>query len=178
VPTTLYQMRALRKISHDNILRVPGDTNTQDFWVDSTTRDLLVNLGFAQIINAGAAQPVLSTPLSSLTLLSQAGVPQKVVGSDGQDVALPGASSAVVGAFTTRALAASDNGATLICSSAQTATVGAGLGAGFGCAFKGAVSFTGSGATVNDVRTTGAANPWCSLVQTGTDTYDIVGGKA
>jgi hypothetical protein len=106
-------------------------------------------------------------------------VPQKVVGSDGQDVALPGASSAVVGAFTTRALAASDNGATLICASAQTATVGAGLGAGFGLAAKGGISFTaGSGVTITDVRTTGAANPWCALVQTGTDTYDIVGGKA
>ena len=23
-----------------------------------------------------------------------------------------------------------------------------------------------------------AANPWCALVQTGTDTYDVVGGKA
>ena len=38
-------------------------------------------------------------------------------------------------------------------------------------------SFDGT-ATVTDVRTTGAANPWCALVQTGADTYDAVGGKA
>lgn len=80
-------------------------------------------------------------------------------------------------AFTSRALTNADDGDTLICASAQTATVNTGLSSGFGCAFKGAISFTGS-ATVTDVRTTGAANPWCALVQTGTDTYDAVGGKA
>lgn len=80
-------------------------------------------------------------------------------------------------AFTSRTLIAADNGATLICATAQTATVNTGLPTGFGCAFKGAVSFAGT-ATVTDVRTTGATNPWCSLVQTGADTYDAVGSKA
>jgi hypothetical protein len=82
------------------------------------------------------------------------------------------------GAFTSRALAASDNGATLVCSAAQAATVPAGLGSGFGCTIKGTVTITGSGATVNDLRSTGATNPYCALVQIGTDVYDIVGGKA
>jgi hypothetical protein len=49
---------------------------------------------------------------------------------------------------------------------------------GFGCGFKGTIAFTATGTTVNDVRTTGAANPWCSLIQIGTDTYDVVGSKA
>lgn len=80
-------------------------------------------------------------------------------------------------AFTSRSLIDADSGANLICSSPQTATVNTGLESGFGVAIKGTISFAGS-ATVNDVRTTGAANPWCSLLQTGTDTYDVVGGKA
>ena len=80
-------------------------------------------------------------------------------------------------AFTSRALTKDDNGNTLVCASAQVATVNVDLPVGFGCAFKGAVSFAGT-ATVNDVRTTGATNPWCSLVQTAANTYDAVGGKA
>jgi hypothetical protein len=89
--------------------------------------------------------------------------------------AVPG--DGIPSAFTSRALTDADNGATLVCGSAQTATVNTGRVSGFGCAFKGAISFTGT-ATVTDVRTTGAANPWCALVQTGTDTYDAVGSKA
>ena len=80
-------------------------------------------------------------------------------------------------AFTSRALTDADNDKTLVCGSAQTATVNTGLDSGFGCAFKGAISFDGT-ATVTDVRTTGATNPWCALVNTGSDTYDVVGGKA
>ena len=80
-------------------------------------------------------------------------------------------------AFTSRVLTNADDGATLVCGSAQTATVNTGLWSGFGCAIKGSISFDGT-ATVTDVRTSGAANPWCALVQTGTDTYDAVGGKA
>ncbi len=48
---------------------------------------------------------------------------------------------------------------------------------GQGYAFKGVVSLTGS-ATVGDVRTTGASDPWCALMNTGVDTYDVVGSKA
>lgn len=80
-------------------------------------------------------------------------------------------------AFTSRALTAADDSHNLICASAQTATVNTGLPANFGCSFKGVISFDGT-ATVNDVRTTGATNPWCALVRTGVDTYDAVGGKA
>ena len=58
-------------------------------------------------------------------------------------------------------------------------TVNTGLIAGFGQGFSGAgvVSFTGT-ATVTDKRTSGAANPVCSLVNIGTDTYEIWGTKA
>ena len=79
--------------------------------------------------------------------------------------------------FTARALTNADDGTTFVCASAQVATVNTGLVSGFGCAFKGAVTFVGS-ATVTDVRTTGSANPWCSLVQTAANGYDVVGTKA
>lgn len=81
------------------------------------------------------------------------------------------------GAFANRALVNGDNGHNLTCSAARVATVNTGLQTGFGCSFKGIITFAGS-ATVNDVRTTGAANPWCALLQTDVDVYDCVGGKA
>ena len=58
-------------------------------------------------------------------------------------------------------------------------TVNTGLIAGFGQGFSGAgvVSFTGT-ATVADKRTPGAANPVCSLVNIGLNTYEIWGTKA
>lgn len=58
-------------------------------------------------------------------------------------------------------------------------TVNTGLPAGFGQGFSGAgvVSFTGT-ATVTDKRTSGAANPVCSLVNIGTNTYEAWGTKA
>jgi hypothetical protein len=76
-----------------------------------------------------------------------------------------------------RALTNADNGANLICSGTRVLTVNTGLLAGFGCSIKGTVSFAGT-ATVTDVRTTGATNPWCALCATGTNTYDVVGSKA
>lgn len=79
-------------------------------------------------------------------------------------------------AFATRALVAADDGHNLICAAAAVATVNAGLGLSFGCAFKGDVTFAGT-ATVTDVRTTGATNPWCTLMATALDTYDVVGSK-
>lgn len=94
------------------------------------------------------------------------------VQTGGSSGATPAAS-----AFTSRALTTADNGAPLVCGGSQTATVNTGLGAGFGCSFKGTIAFSGT-ATVNDVRVSGAANPWCALVQTGTDAYDAVGSKA
>ncbi len=83
----------------------------------------------------------------------------------------------VPSAFTSRTLTNSDDGDTLVCASAQVATVDTGLMSGFGCVFKGAITFSGT-ATVTDERSTGATYPWCALVQTGTDTYAVVGGKA
>lgn len=82
-------------------------------------------------------------------------------------------------AFTTRALADADNGMVLVTTSAQTATVNAGMANGYGVAVKGQISFVaGSGVTINDLRSTGAANPWCALTQIAANTYDIVGSKA
>lgn len=86
-------------------------------------------------------------------------------------------SGGIPSSFTSRALTDLDNTNILICATAQVATVNTGLVSGFGCSFKGAVSFAGT-ATVTDVRTTGATNPWCALIQTGTNTYDCVGGTA
>lgn len=84
----------------------------------------------------------------------------------------------VPSAFTSRALTGADKSKHLICATAQVATVDAGLGAGFSCSFRGTISFDGEGtATLNDVRTTGAILPWCTLMQTGADAYDIVGNK-
>lgn len=76
-----------------------------------------------------------------------------------------------------RTITNADNGKNLICTGSLTFTVNTGLLPGFGCSFKGTVAFTGS-ATVTDVRTTGATNPWCALCCTGTNTYDVVGSKA
>lgn len=98
-----------------------------------------------------------------------------IIGPDGAQVA----GNAAPYAFTTRALAQTDNGMVLVCASPQTATVNASMPVGFGVAFKGAISFTaGSGVTITDVRTSGATNPWCALVQTAANTYDVVGTKA
>jgi hypothetical protein len=80
-------------------------------------------------------------------------------------------------AFTSRALTNADDGVSLICSTAQVATVNTGLVASFGCSFKGIITFNGT-ATISDLRTTGSANPWCSLVKIATDTYDVLGTKA
>ena len=74
---------------------------------------------------------------------------------------------------TGRALTAEDNGTTFVCSSTPAFSAPVGLQVGFTAKFKGACTFTGD--NITDVRTTGATNPWCDLVQTGTDTYDVVG---
>jgi hypothetical protein len=69
------------------------------------------------------------------------------------------------------------NGGTLVMSGSHLLTIDDDLPAGFGCAIKGDFTYGGT-ATVTDVRESGASNPWCALVQTGTDTYDLVGNKA
>lgn len=91
---------------------------------------------------------------------------------------LPGAPATPRTALT-RTLTASDADAVLVCVTAQTLTVPAGLPSGFGCSIKGTSTVAaGAGVTVTDVRASGVATPWCALVQTGTDTYEVVGGKA
>jgi len=76
-----------------------------------------------------------------------------------------------------RALVDSDDGKTLVCTGSPAFTVNADMSAGFGVACKGTCSFVSGTATVTDVRVEGATNPWCALVQTGTNTYDAVGSK-
>ena len=98
-----------------------------------------------------------------------------IIGPDGAQVA----GNAAPYAFTTRALAQTDNGMNLVCATAQTATVNDGLPTGFGCSFEGEVSFTaGAGVTITDVRTTGATDIFCGLMQVGANTYKVRGGKA
>lgn len=61
-----------------------------------------------------------------------------------------------------------------------TPTITVPLGGGYSCNFKGAPVFASAGSEViSDIRTTGAANPWGSLMCTGASpaTYDVVGVK-
>lgn len=97
-----------------------------------------------------------------------------IIGPDGKQIA----GNAAPYAFTSRALAGTDNGMNLVCGSAQTATINAGLPAGFGCSFEGAISFTaGAGVTITDLRTSGATDIFCGLMQVGANAYKVRGGK-
>lgn len=99
-------------------------------------------------------------------------------GAMGRGAETPTTTVPAPGGFTSRALVPADDGATLICATAQSATVNSGMPTRFGVAVKGPISWVaGSGVAINDVRTTGAANPWCALVQTGPNSYDVVGGR-
>lgn len=118
------------------------------------------------IDNKGRA---LNIPLVSKDVTGGIGI----LGPNGKQIGGDGSPHA----FTSRELTDADNGLIHICASAQVATVNIGRVAGFVPFFKGPISFNGT-ATVTDVRTTGAANPWCALTQTGVDTYDVVGTKA
>lgn len=86
-----------------------------------------------------------------------------------------------VGTTGNQTLTSAQNNQVIPTSTASVITVNTGLlpAGGFGCAFVGAgvVTFAGS-ATVTDKRTTGATNPACSLVPTGTDVYSVIGSKA
>lgn len=98
-----------------------------------------------------------------------------ILGPGGEQIA----GNAAPYAFTTRALAGTDNGMNLVCASAQTATVNDDLPAGFGCSFEGDVSFTaGEGVTITDLRKTGATDIFCGLMQVSANTYKVRGGKA
>lgn len=80
-------------------------------------------------------------------------------------------------AFTSRALTAIDDGNTLVTSTSQVVTVNTGLPPGFGVLIDGACTFAGT-ATVTDSRKSGETVIVCALINTGTDTYRVVGGKA
>ena len=80
-------------------------------------------------------------------------------------------------AFTSRALTATDDGNTLVTSTSQVVTVNTGLPAGFGVLIDGACTFAGT-ATVTDSRKSGETVIVCALINTGTDAYRVVGGKA
>jgi hypothetical protein len=86
MPTTLYQVRALRKVSHDNVDRIPGDVATQDFWVDATTRDLLVSMNIVQVLSGGAAQPQIHKPMAGMSVVTQGGMSVSVVDPAGADM--------------------------------------------------------------------------------------------
>jgi len=61
---TYYTVRALKRVKADGVERVPGDAGTQDFVVDTATRDLLVNLGIASLIGTASSAPTVSRPLT------------------------------------------------------------------------------------------------------------------
>lgn len=79
--------------------------------------------------------------------------------------------------FSSRALNYTDDNKVLVpVDASQTATINTGLPEGFGCSFNKMIAFNGT-ATVTDKRTSGAANPFCTLVNVGLDQYDVIGGK-
>lgn len=100
------------------------------------------------------------------TALYMRGYGKVIVGVSSQDVYDP--------PFVSRALTKDDNGKTLLCLTAQVATVNKDLPKDFGCAFSGPVSFTGT-ATVGEKRTAGDADPVCALLYVGVDSYKAVG---
>lgn len=76
-------------------------------------------------------------------------------------------------------MADADNQKTLVLTGTPTVTVNEGLQAGFGCAIRGAFTLDpASTADVVDVRSPASPAYWCVLIQTGTDTYNLVGWTA
>jgi hypothetical protein len=75
-------------------------------------------------------------------------------------------------------LSETDNLATLVLSGTPIVTVDEGLPAGFGCLIRGEFTLYLLGAVeVTDTRFVGTMASWCALVQTGPDTYDLIGHK-
>lgn len=68
------------------------------------------------------------------------------------------------------------NGKTIVCAGTPNLVVNTGLASNFGVAIKGAFTHSGT-ATVTEVRESGFDSPWCALMETGADTYDLVGTK-
>jgi hypothetical protein len=69
-----------------------------------------------------------------------------------------------------------DNGKVLVCTSSPVLTINTGLPSGFAVSIKGDFTYDGT-ANVTDARTIGAADPWCSIINIGNNTYELIGGK-
>lgn len=135
---------------------------------------------FSAAADARVSAAVVNTLVSTSTTAPLSAAQGKALKDTADALATTVAGKAdvgVPGAFTSRALTNADYDDTLVCATAQAATVNTGLMSGFCCSFKGAVSFAGT-ATVTDLRSSGQSVIWCTLTQTGTDTYDVLGGKA
>jgi hypothetical protein len=87
----------------------------------------------------------------------------------------PAASTLSISTGTT--LTSASNNVTYNATSSPSITVNTGLGAGFGCAFYGAVSFSGT-ATLVDKRVTGVGAAICCLLSFALDSYVIVGSSS
>jgi hypothetical protein len=81
--------------------------------------------------------------------------------------------------FTSRALTNADNDKTLVPSNAsQTVTINTGLMVGFSAYVNNNATVTaGAGVTLTDKRTSGATNPTFAIVNTGANTYELIGSK-
>ncbi len=62
--TQFYSVRAIKVVKNNGVNCVPGDVNTQDFVVDSTTKDSLLALGYITV-NGTANAPVSSVPMTA-----------------------------------------------------------------------------------------------------------------
>ena len=155
-----------------------GSQNPTEFPItfDTATGTIKDEGALAAIAAAGGGG---STPLvNNLTSTSTTSALTAAQGKVLQDTKAPrGGPGAALGATYTAIEA--DDGKIWPTPVNCAVTVNTGLPSGFGQGFSGAgvVSFTGT-ATITDKRTTGATNPVCSLVNVGTNTYEIWGTKA
>lgn len=157
-------VRALTSVRHNGVLRIPGQTsgdNAQDFVAEDSQVARLVALGVVTALGVAAA------PAD----------PNQASGSSSASVVVP---------FASRALTGADNNATLVVSSAQTATVGVGLGLSavhFSNPTTSAVSLTitGAGGAVINGAANGTitrsipANTTLTVRGVGTDSVNVPG---
>lgn len=141
MPTNYFSVRALMRVRHDDIERIPGDVRTQDFVIDQFNKDLLVAIN-AVSVNGTAPAPVAAKAELKLSgryvngalvgLADQAGNDFMVNGSNGAPYnpeALPTAGARYYPGDVARTsqgaglVDASGNGGTTALGSAQTAAV-------------------------------------------------------
>ncbi len=134
--------------------------NTQSSWPLNSKGEIILQAG------TGGASIAGFVSQDSLPSSEQGGIP----------VVLTGMNAPV--AITSRTLTAEDDGKVFVASTSFSVAVDAGMPVGFGSAFKGVVSFTANGGvTLTDLRSVEASGFWCALVNTGVNTYDIIGTK-